>query len=221
MRQTAITRPRYSSFYYQALYRLRLAFWNSFETDAGLIELIEGPSALPPGKALDLGCGNGRNAAYLARHGWQVTGIDSNEPAVAQARKRGSSAGGAVRIVHGDVTELESLGLGSDCSLYIDYGCYHSLAQDVRIGYARAVTAVAAPGAILWMWGREARGRGGMSKAELEERFPQWNIVSAVRAPDEIRLEPGRASLVQRYVAKKMASPDMPPGWRYLLTRRG
>jgi len=46
-----------------------------------------------PGAALDVGMGEGRNAIYLARQGWKVTGIDFADRAVAFARERASAAG--------------------------------------------------------------------------------------------------------------------------------
>lgn len=44
-----------------------------------------------PGLAIDLGMGEGRNAIYLAQHGWQVTGVDLSDVAVAQAKKRATA----------------------------------------------------------------------------------------------------------------------------------
>src|SRR5262245_23981246 len=72
---------------YYLSYRLGLAFWDTFDTDRALTDLVEGPDALRPGRALDLGCGTGRNSVYLAQHGWDVTGIDLVEATIAQARQ--------------------------------------------------------------------------------------------------------------------------------------
>jgi 2-polyprenyl-3-methyl-5-hydroxy-6-metoxy-1,4-benzoquinol methylase len=48
---------------------------------------------LPPGRALDVGISQGRNAIFLAQHGWKVTGFDPAEKAVALAQKRAVLAG--------------------------------------------------------------------------------------------------------------------------------
>jgi len=58
-----------------------------------LAQAVEG---LRPGKALDVGMGEGRNAIYLAKRGWEVTGIDRAEGALAVARQKASEQG--VRI---------------------------------------------------------------------------------------------------------------------------
>ena len=56
-------------------------------------------SELPPGRALDLAAGEGRNAIWLAERGWQVTAIDFSAVAI----ERGRSSGGGVDWVVGDV----------------------------------------------------------------------------------------------------------------------
>ncbi|MFE9406452.1 class I SAM-dependent methyltransferase [Streptomyces sp. NPDC006530] len=57
------------------------------------VRLTEIVTALPSGRALDLGCGNGADALWLARRGWQVTAVDISSEAVARltelARARG------------------------------------------------------------------------------------------------------------------------------------
>lgn len=56
-----------------------------------------------PARAVDLACGNGRNALWLARRGWQVTGVDISGVALERARDRAGELGVEVEWVHGDV----------------------------------------------------------------------------------------------------------------------
>ena len=60
------------------------------EPNAFLVEMVKGRKA---GKALDVGMGQGRNAIWLARQGWDVTGFDPAERAVAQARETARKLG--------------------------------------------------------------------------------------------------------------------------------
>ena len=60
-------------------------------------------AGLPPGDALDLACGEGRNASWLAGLGWRVTAIDFSPVAVARAQRLAEEAGVSVNFVVGDV----------------------------------------------------------------------------------------------------------------------
>jgi SAM-dependent methyltransferase len=58
-----------------------------------------------PGRALDVGCGEGADAIWLARRGWTVTAIDVSEVAVSRAREAADLAGAAVEWVCGDALQ--------------------------------------------------------------------------------------------------------------------
>src|SRR5207249_11633291 len=85
-----------------------------------------------PGRALDLGCGTGTNAVYLARHGWSALGVDFVGRAIAKARQRAASAGLAERCEFrmGDVTRRSAISGPFDLAL--DIGCLHAIAVEGR-----------------------------------------------------------------------------------------
>jgi SAM-dependent methyltransferase len=58
--------------------------------------LVETVRHLPPGQALDLACGTGRNALWLAEHGWRVTAVDGAPAAIEILRSRAAERGVAV-----------------------------------------------------------------------------------------------------------------------------
>ena len=65
--------------------------------------LLAEVASLTPGRALDVGCGEGADAIWLARSGWTVTAIDISEVAVIRAREAAELAGAIVEWVCGDV----------------------------------------------------------------------------------------------------------------------
>src|SRR5512139_1990657 len=83
--------------------------WDSGITPPELVALVEGADAPPAGRALELGCGTGTNATYLARHGWEVVAVDLIDRAVQQAREKAATAGLPVRVLCGDATRLDEL----------------------------------------------------------------------------------------------------------------
>ena len=97
----------------------------------------------PSGRGLDLGCGTGTNAVYLARHGWSAVGVDFAGRAIAKARRRARDAGVACTFVVGDVTRLEVAGL---FDLAFDLGCLHSISVSGRAGYASGLARVVRSG---------------------------------------------------------------------------
>src|SRR6201998_2958354 len=160
--------------------------------DGWLVDLIEGKieeRRPPPGRALDLGCGAGRNSIYLGSHGWDVVGIDMTGRAVQLARSKAAGAGAKARFIQGDVTRLAELDLREGDGLIVDSGGYYGLAENQRDAYAQGVTRVAAPGAVLVMAGfTKIPGLiPGISEDDLRRRFRGWEIQSrAVVSVEEI-----------------------------------
>jgi 2-polyprenyl-3-methyl-5-hydroxy-6-metoxy-1,4-benzoquinol methylase len=78
------------------MYRLGFTPWDGHPLAKSLRDLVEGnagaASGLPAGTALDIGCGTGDSAIYLARHGWQVTGVDFVATALSKARTKATAA---------------------------------------------------------------------------------------------------------------------------------
>ncbi len=122
--------PRWYSLVYRLFYLLRLRIWERRLPPVDLVALVEGATARPAGRALDLGCGSGTDSMYLARLGWNLTGVDIVPEAVALARRNAAAAGVNVRFVEGDATRLQDLGLGEPFDLIVDFGCMHTLPPD-------------------------------------------------------------------------------------------
>jgi SAM-dependent methyltransferase len=173
---------------YRILYQLGITPWEREQVPSQLQRLAA--EWTQPGAALDVGCGTGRDAVYLARHGWAVTAIDSVPQALNAARARAKDAGVEVNWVQGDVTELLAAGVGEGCDLIVDRGCFHGLSDQGRRRCAREITNVAAPGAQLSMFAFVPGRRGGIaprgiSTEQLLDCFAeQWDLVSSEADPD-------------------------------------
>jgi SAM-dependent methyltransferase len=173
------------------LYRLGITPWERAEVPTRVVEVAgERTSA---GRALDLGCGTGRDAVYLTQHGWTVTGIDGVGQAIEAAKERSQEAGVDVNWILGDVTQLETLGLEDGFDLVLDRGCFHGLSDRDRERCAAGVTALTRAGARLLLFAFQPRTLGlgprGITAEEVQAAFgPGWDVVSVT--PDT---DPGRA----------------------------
>jgi cyclopropane fatty-acyl-phospholipid synthase-like methyltransferase len=169
---------RLDSFYYRLAYRFAKPRWDSSKPRPELEKLVEGR---PPGRVLDLGCGTGTNAVYLAEHGWEVVGVDFVAQAIETAKVRAASAGVPVNFVVGDVAKLGEAGVQGPFDLLVDVGCYHAIPDYLRDAYAAGVAAVARKGGDLYLAGitdPPASWRllhaGGVSRAEVRRRFSDF-----------------------------------------------
>jgi SAM-dependent methyltransferase len=190
--------------FYGIFYRVGRPPWDTGVSPPELVEVVEGPSALAPGRALDLGCGTGTNAVYLARHGWQATGVDFVPSAIARARQRAHANGLDARFVAGDVTRLDDLGVVGPFDLVLDIGCFHGIPQGLRSAYGAQVARATAPGATLLMFafGRPARrwspvGFLGATEVDLVTHLGSAFELVDVRSGQESR--PGQLRLPAWY----------------------
>lgn len=195
--------------WYPLLYRVGFKPWERDEPSTELVELIEGDEAVPPGRALDVGCGTGTHAVYLASRGWRVTGVDYVGRALDDARRRAGQADVEVDWREADVTRLDQAGVEPGFDLVYDRGCFHGLPARSRDACARGLTELAAPEATLLLMGFVPGRRGplpaGVSGAEIESRFgSSWELLSAEPSRD-----PGPGGLLR----------NAQPTW-YLLRKR-
>lgn len=171
---------------YRLMYRVGFTPWDTDRVPTELSALIEGTGALPAGRALDIGCGTGTQAVYMAQRGWEVTAIDAVPRPLSRARARAKAAGVSVDWILADVARVHRLELTPGFTLFFDRGCFHGLDESQRSAYAAAVNALAAPGATLLMMAfgpnRVVAAPAGLEQIELEGRFAGWRLVSA--SPD-------------------------------------
>ena len=97
---------------------------------------------LAPGRAIDLGCGEGRNAIWLAERGWQMVGVDFSEVGLQKARELADARGVSVEWVAADLLEYRPEPRAFDLVLVF----YLQLPADERQPILRAAVDAVAPG---------------------------------------------------------------------------
>ena len=115
--------------------------------DESLVGWVEdGRLALPPGsRVLDLGCGPGRNAVWLAQQGCEVDAVDLSPGALRWAAERAEQAGVAVRLVQASIFDEAVLSRGP-YDLVHDSGCFHHLPPHRRGSHVALLDRLLRPG---------------------------------------------------------------------------
>jgi SAM-dependent methyltransferase len=121
---------------------------------------------LPPGRALDVACGEGRNAVWLARRGWDVVAADYSPTALRKAAAVADEAGVDVTFVEADATTWDPPGTFDLVLL-----CYLQLPKALMAQALGRLVPAVAPGGTLLVIGHDRRnlteGVGGPSRPEV------------------------------------------------------
>jgi SAM-dependent methyltransferase len=157
--------------------------------------LVAELGGLPPGRALDAGCGHGADTLWLAAHGWQVTAVDFSAAALAHGRATAEALGAdlaaRIRWVEGDLASWTAEPAHYDLVVSLYVHAAGPLDEMVR----RMASAVA-PGGTLFMVGHQpvdpATGKAtaaagqtqvsvGAARAALDAR--SWQLLVAEERP--------------------------------------
>ncbi|HEV2217279.1 MAG TPA: methyltransferase domain-containing protein [Candidatus Dormibacteraeota bacterium] len=172
-----------------------------------LMQLVES-GRLKPGRAVDLGCGSGANAVYLAEHGFEVTGVDFAASALEKAELLAKAHNARVKWVQDDLTHLTHL--TGQFDVLVDYGVLDDLGGRDRDRYVEQVTPLARVGGQFLLWCFEWRLRW------WERAFP----MAMAMAPGEVELRFGGGFDMEK-LAGGLDWSTFPPGFAtYLMTRR-
>jgi SAM-dependent methyltransferase len=153
----------------------RRDYWNARYAGAELV-WGEGPNRFvaealgrlePQGRALDLACGEGRNALWLAERGWRTTAVDFSPVALERARELARRGRLEVEFIEADATRWEPP-VGAFALVVVAY--LHLPPEERRLVWSRAARALG-PGGLLFLVGHAARnlaeGVGGPQQAEV------------------------------------------------------
>ncbi len=165
---------------YELFYRLRYGSWIFGPLLPELVELVES-GRIAPGRAIDLGCGVGAEAIYLAKNGFDVTGVDFSPTAIKQARSKSQAAGVEVRFVVDDLTNL--LQVSGEYDLLLDVGALSDMNQEeARDSYMQSILPLTQQGSqYLLMCFENVLGLD-----EVERRFAEYFSIETLARKTEV-----------------------------------
>jgi SAM-dependent methyltransferase len=145
--------------------------WNAQYEDPGYAEqapdglLVELAEKLPAGRALDLACGAGRHAIYLARLGWRVTAVDAAVAGIARLRRAAPEIDAQVADLERGEFVIEPGGFDLICDfLYLQRDLFPAIREGVRPGGTFV-------GAI------RLSGSFALAPGELRDEFAGWKVL--------------------------------------------
>jgi len=147
--------------------------------------LVAEIAGLTPGRVLDVGCGEGADAVWLARGGWDVTALEVSGIALERAAGHGRDAGVAVRWVHAGLAEA----MLPPASFDLVSAQYPALLRTPDAAAERALLAAVAPGGVLLLVhhaGMETQqpDEGGFDPADYV-----WPVMVAALLNDDWEVE--------------------------------
>lgn len=161
------------------------------------------------GRALDLGCGPGRNTLHLASLGYEADGVDLSATAVRWAEERARETGTTgARFHRGDAFAPGTVEGPYD--LVYDSGCFHHLPPHRRVSYLALLDRVLAPGGLFALTAFAA-GEGGMGSERPDAGFYRAGALEGGLAYTDTDLRAVFADLTPLEVRRMRAEPADSP----------
>ena len=161
-------------------------------------------------RAIELGCGTGVNAVWLAQQGFDVTAIDLSTLAIQRARERAETAGVTVRFLAADVLHLPAGTDGAAFDFFFDRGCYHAVRREDVGAYVQSLRRLTRPGTVGLVLAGNARERHDPGPPVVNEEQLREELGSLF---DIIQLREFRFDQVESVGTRFL-------GWSCLLSRR-
>ncbi len=155
--------------------------WDTGKPDEHLVRVVDEYN-IRPCRALEIGCGTGTNAIWLARRGFEVTGVDIAPTAITSARQKAEAAGVEVAFVTGDILRMAIP--GDPFSFVFDRGCFHSFdSHEERAALTDALAALLDHGGL---WFSEIGSTDGEPREVGPPRLSASEVASAVEGRFEV-----------------------------------
>jgi SAM-dependent methyltransferase len=184
----------------------------SIHPDTAMVELV---TPLPPGRALDLGAGEGRNSLWLARHGWTVTAVDGSSVALERARAAAAAEGLSVSPIQADIGDF--LRRGDTFDLVVIANIHPS--PEERAELLRAAVGAVRPGGHLFLVGHHVDSLGRVGPLDAARLYTEEGLGGALPGLRTLLLERRERTLggdtgepVVDVVLWAAAPESLPPG---------
>ena len=168
---------------FEAAYRNGVPPWDIGRAQPAIVRLAE--QGLIAGDVIDVGCGTGENALYLASRGLvNVVGVDAAPSAIAQAREKARLRESSATFVVADALALDRLGRPFDVA--IDCGLFHTFSDADRVRFERSLHRAVRPAGryVLLCFNELQPGELGprrVTQAEIRATFAtRWTVDSIV-----------------------------------------
>lgn len=202
----------------------RMPGWDAGRVANQLSKAVE-EGKVKPGRALVLGCGTGTNAVFLARKGFEVTGLEVAPTALKIADAKARKAGVKIRWIVADAANPPRM---KPFDFLFDRGCYHHVRWVDRDGYVAAVRRLTRPGGQFLLLSFRAisdrQGKPRVRESQIREDFSaafEFEWLKEMRFDSRSGIErsaPAWTVLMKRRApAKPAVAPDRPrsgPGGR-------
>ena len=163
-----------------------------------LVQLIES-GRITPSRAIDLGCGTGSNAIFLAQKGFDVTGVDYASSAIEKARRKADGLKVKVEFIVDDLTNLQKVKGTFD--FLVDYGALDDLSPRNRKLYVANILPLVHHGSCFLLWCFEWRlsrleriltrllpfGALALEPGEAERRFGEYFKIERIAGETKMR----------------------------------
>lgn len=168
-------------------FRDDVTWWNNFFSDRvkgvpffldvpdeNLVNYLE-EAKIQPKRVLELGCGNGRNAVYLANKGCDVTAIDLSQEAINWGREMAEKKGAQIQFICDSIFDVQISGGGYD--FIYDGGCFHHILPHRRFTYLELIKKALKPGGFLGMtcFKHDNAGANGPDFSDWEIYHHRWS----------------------------------------------
>lgn len=179
--------------------------WDTGRPASELKRMVE-QKVLRPCRIVELGCGSGVNAVYLAKQGFEVTAIDVSPTALQAAEERAKKAGVKVNCIQADVLNPPHL---EPFDLIFDRGCYHGVRRQNAGAYLKTLKELCRPGGkVLILAGNanEPGDRYGPPRVDETDLVDDFSAAFDFQQLREIRFD--------------TADPDVQGAWAWLVLLR-